>query len=659
MNNLASRWGVLGVGTKLTAGSVALVGAFLVALVLAFNVMVTQLFEKRATEQVVQQSQLVVDLIHTADRDLRARTTFLAQAFQGSLPAPFALSGQTTEVAGHATPELLGGTHPLNRDEALVDGFTRSTGAVATVFAKSGEDFVRVTTSLKNAAGERVVGTQLDRSHPGYAAVRQGQSYTGLATLFGRQYMTQYDPIRNAQGEVVGLSFVGLDFSDYMSNLKAAIARLKIGATGYFYVLDTRQGPSYGQLIIHPTLQGKSLLDQKDDNGRLFVRDMLAQKSGHLRYPWRNAALGETQAREKVVAFSHVEHWHWLIAGGAYVDEYAAEVTGLRWALVIAAAVFLLAVSVAVHTMVRRLITAPLGQARAAAEALAQGDLTASVQVRRDDEIGALGQAMNRIGSSLTKVVQAVRLNSDSVATSCVQIAQGNQDLSARTENQAGALEQTASSMTELGSTVRQNADNARQASRLAEEASSVATEGGQVVAQVVSTMKGIDESSKRIADIIAVIDGISFQTNILALNAAVEAARAGESGRGFAVVASEVRQLAGRSADAAREIRTLIHTSAERVEQGSQLVDQAGATMTRVVGSIQRVNALVSEICAASVEQHQGVEQVGAAVAQIDSATQQNAALVEQMAAAASSLEQQAQDLVQSVSVFQLEVAT
>ncbi len=255
----------------------------------------------------------------------------------------------------------------------------------------------------------------------------------------------------------------------------------------------------------------------------------------------------------------------------------------------------------------------------------------------------------------LSSVVIRVRQSSDEVATGSTEIAQGNSELSARTEQQASALEQTAASMEELGATVKQNADSARHANQLAQSASSVALRGGEVVAQVVDTMKGINDSSRKIADIIGVIEGIAFQTNILALNAAVEAARAGEQGRGFAVVASEVRSLAGRSAEAAKEIKTLIAASVEQVEQGTHQVDQAGTTMTEVVSSIKQVTDIMGEISAASHEQSLGVAQVGEAVTHMDRATQQNAALVEEMAAAASSLNTQAQNLVHTVAVFKV----
>jgi methyl-accepting chemotaxis protein len=310
---------------------------------------------------------------------------------------------------------------------------------------------------------------------------------------------------------------------------------------------------------------------------------------------------------------------------------------------------------IAVGLWLARSIKRPIVQAVKVAQTVAAGDLTSDIAITSSDETGQLMQALKDMNQHLSQIVGQIRSGADTMATASGQIAAGNQDLSSRTEEQASSLEETASSMEELTSTVKHNADNARQANQLAVSASEVALKGGQVVAQVVDTMDGINTSSKKIVDIIGVIDGIAFQTNILALNAAVEAARAGEQGRGFAVVATEVRSLAQRSAAAAKEIKALIGDSVGKVEAGSTLVEQAGNTMDEVVASVKRVTDIISEITAASNEQTAGIEQVNQAIAQMDQVTQQNAALVEQAAAAAESMQEQAGSLAQVVSAFKL----
>jgi methyl-accepting chemotaxis protein len=303
-------------------------------------------------------------------------------------------------------------------------------------------------------------------------------------------------------------------------------------------------------------------------------------------------------------------------------------------------------------------ITAPINEAVRVAQTVASGDLTTRIDVTTTEETGQLLQALKDMNTSLIDIVGQVRGGTDTIATASAQIASGNLDLSSRTEEQASSLEETASSMEELTSTVRQNADNARQANTLAANASSVAVRGGGVVTRVVETMEAINASSARVVDIISVIDGIAFQTNILALNAAVEAARAGEQGRGFAVVAGEVRTLAHRSAAAAKEIKALIGDSVDKVGEGSKLVSEAGQTMSDIVDSVQRVTDIMGEITMATQEQSSGIDQINMAVSQMDTVTQQNAALVEEAAAAAASLEDQAARLAQVVSVFRLDEA-
>ncbi|GGC12004.1 methyl-accepting chemotaxis protein [Oxalicibacterium flavum] len=374
----------------------------------------------------------------------------------------------------------------------------------------------------------------------------------------------------------------------------------------------------------------------------------------------RNEALALLYSDLRPLQLDYMAHLDQLVAFQADLmkqagdDAHTSVATAIRMLEALSVAAILLSALFAY--LATRSITRPLSEAVGLAQKVAGGDLTGNIEVRSRDETGQLLQALKDMNTSLVGIVSQVRTGTDTIATASTQIATGNLDLSSRTEEQASSLEETASSMEELTSTVRQNADNARQSNQLAMTASDVAVQGGEVVAQVVDTMGSIKESASKIVDIIGVIDGIAFQTNILALNAAVEAARAGEQGRGFAVVAAEVRTLAQRSASAAKEIKTLIGDSVEKVNVGSALVNQAGTTMTEVVSSVRRVTDIMAEITAASQEQTEGIEQVNQAVMQMDQVTQQNAALVEEAAAAAASLQEQAANLSQVVSVFRLD---
>ncbi|MFZ4551441.1 MAG: methyl-accepting chemotaxis protein [Aquabacterium sp.] len=343
------------------------------------------------------------------------------------------------------------------------------------------------------------------------------------------------------------------------------------------------------------------------------------------------------------------------VKGGMQASEHADNLYHKAFLFSMIGVMAVFAIGLVVAWAIAGQIARPLEQTVTVLNAVAQGDLSSRIDVNRQDEIGHIQRALSTMVDNLAGMVRQVRAGADSVATASSQIAQGNSDLSARTESQASSLQQTAASVEEMAGTVRTNADNARQANQLASAASEVAARGGDMVSEVVQTMNGIQSSSQKISDIIGVIDGIAFQTNILALNAAVEAARAGEQGRGFAVVAGEVRTLAQRSAQAAREIKTLINDSVEKVNAGSQLVGAAGNTMSDIVTQVRKVTDLVGEIAHASTEQSQGIGQINQAVSQLDQSTQQNAALVEESMAAAESLKSQAQKLAESVAVFRV----
>lgn len=439
----------------------------------------------------------------------------------------------------------------------------------------------------------------------------------------------------------------------------AAIKALRYNGEEYFFIQDFQL-----KMVMHPTnpkLDGQDISGLKDPNGKLFSLEMdkLAKANGSGFFPYMWPKPGSQTPVDKVSYVKAFAPWGWVIGSGVYVDNVNAVVLSRVITASVGAAVLAGLLLLASLLIARGLLRQLGGEPDVASDItrrIAAGDLTVDIALKNGDQSSLL-HALKSMRDSLSGIVGHVRTGSESVASASAEIAQGNQDLSSRTESQASALEETAASMEQLSATVKQNAENAQEANQLAMSASTVAVQGGEVVAQVVQTMKGINDASHKIADIISVIDGIAFQTNILALNAAVEAARAGEQGRGFAVVATEVRALAGRSAAAAKEIKTLIGDSVIRVEQGSTLVDKAGTTMQEVVSSIGRVTNIMGEISAASREQSQGVSQVGEAVTQMDQATQQNAALVEEMAAAASSLKSQAHELVQTVAVFKLQL--
>ncbi|UPG85195.1 Cache 3/Cache 2 fusion domain-containing protein [Luteibacter aegosomatis] len=645
----ASRRG-LSVGARLTLLVVGIVAVGVAVLTVVITTLVSGELETRARDDLARGNRSIIATVNTFGGALLAESDRFLAIFESYYPHGVTVdANRRLPLAGRTVPVLMHDGKALNGDFTVVDDFSARTHVIATLFVRDGQDFVRVATSLKKEDGTRAVGTSIDHAHPAFPLLLSGKGYGGPAVLFGKPFVTRYEPIRDASGTVVGVFFVGVEIGSEMEGLRREISAIRIGASGHYVVVDAAAGKRYGSFVVDPsgTTADGAALKVLDTDGRPVFGRMLSAKQGELRY---RVADGE-----KLAVFATDPAWSWLVAGVVDMDELYGPVTHLRTIAAGTAVVLVAVLSLLLVIVVRTRITRPLSASVEAAERLASGDLTTRLASERGDEIGQLMNAIDGIGNGLGDIARSVRHASASMAASTAEIAAGNVDLSQRTETQAHELQLTATSLDLLTRTVRDNAGNAARASTLAEGASVAVVQEAGALREAVEAMNGIQASAQRIVDVIGIINGIAFQTNILALNAAVEAARAGEQGKGFAVVAEEVRNLAQRSATAAREIESLITESVQRVDAGHGLVTEAGRAMEAVIGRIGDVSGLMGEISRASQAQSEQIGRINHAVSRMDDSTQQNSALVEEAAAAAKSLEGQAAELARVVEVFRL----
>lgn len=632
------------VGAKLASCASLLVGSLFIIFTLALTYSAGKQVDSLAVSEMNEQAAGVADMIEMVNTSLNTEVDSYTRLFTNFLPTDFALDNTgDAHIGSLAVPVLKAGGKALNLDTSIPDDFLQRTGAVSTIFARSGNDFVRVTTSLKKQDGTRAMGTVLDPTSPAYGNIMTGKSFSGLATLFGKRYITKYQPVTDSGGQVIGILFVGVDITKQYGDIREKILSKHIGSDGHVFVLSSAIGPQLGSYLVHASDEGK-----KPDWPANVFEQMTRSNNGQASY--QNAA-----GNEQFMVYTTIPSWRWIVVVSTDRNSLTAEVHKTRDMFLIIGMIALLAFVLLFLGLARRLVSRPLVDAVSLAERFANGDLLARSEHHRVDEIGSLMSALNGIGQGLEKIVGEVRQVSSQVLHDTENLAVDSAQITRQIATQASSLEETSASIEQLTSTVQNNAHNASQATLLVQKTATAVKEGASAVSNSVTSMGAIKQSSQRISDITTLIETIAFQTNILALNAAVEAARAGEQGRGFAVVASEVRALAQRSSRAVKEIEELIADSLQKVEEGHQGAEKTQQKMRDILESIEGVETLMKDIDTASHEQSIGISQVNIAIMQIGKATQENATLVEHSQHTADALGNQGRHLSEVVSVFKI----
>ena len=633
-----------GLGTKLSLITGFSVAVLFLLFTLLLSQKASQQLEKLAVEDLQNQSSAIVDMVQMFNTSLTEEVESFTRLYNSFLPQPVGIdASQSRNIGGLSVPLLKGGETELHENNSFSDDFLQRTGAISTLFVRSGDDFVRVATSLRKEDGERAIGTKLDRASPAWEPVTRGEVYRGLALLFGKRYITQYQPVKDATGKTIAILFVGVDITNSWQVMREKILGRHLGESGHFYVLDRNSGKNHGNYLFHDSLEGKR--PTWDEN---LQKELLTKESGTLQ---RESDDGRTM----LMSYIAMPDWRWTIVGEVDKSILLQDVTAMRNQFLIGGLVLSLLFAALFVALIRRWLTRPLRDVTHLAQQYASGDLRASLETRREDEVGQLIQAINGIGQGLQTIVAQVREAASEIHLSSNALASDSGEISEQINKQASSVEETSASMEQLTATVQQTAENMEQTQKLVSETSQAVQKGGETVSNAVETMNDIRDASQRIADITHVIESIAFQTNILALNAAVEAARAGEHGKGFAVVAQEVRALAARSANAVKEIEQLISDTLDKVKEGHSLSQQTGHAMEDIIGHITHINQLVTEINHASHEQSAGINQVNLAMTHIGEATNINAGRVSRSEETARSLREKGTHLTELVSLFRL----
>ncbi|SLK11088.1 Methyl-accepting chemotaxis protein [Enterobacter sp. NFR05] len=634
----------IGLGTKLSL----LTGTSVAVLFLVFTFLLSnkasQQLETLAVEDLHNQSTGVQDMVEMFNSSLSEEVESYTRLFSSFLPQPVTIDqAQRREINGISVPLLKGGESDLHENNAIVDDFLTRTGAIATLFVRSGDDFVRVATSLRKENGDRAIGTKLDKASPAFAPALKGETYRGLALLFGKRYITQYQPVKDNNGNTIAILFVGVDITHSWEIMRNKILGRQLGDSGRFYVLDRNNGKNYGNYLFHPSEEGKRpQWDERDLN------TVLQQTTGTLEQQ-------RPDGHQQMLSWITVPGWNWTVVGEVDKAALLNDVNTLRNQFLIAGLVLSLLFAALFVVIVRRWLTRPLRDAIGLASRYASGDLRASLEVKRQDEVGQLIDAINGIGNGLHTIVLQVRESASDIHHGTNALAADSSEISEQINKQASSVEETSASMEQLAATLQQNAANMEEMQSLVNETAREVQKGGITVEEAVATMDAIRTASQRIADITHVIESIAFQTNILALNAAVEAARAGEHGKGFAVVAQEVRALAARSANAVKEIDELTSDTLKKVHEGHTLSNNTRQAMGSITAHMNHINQLVNEINNASHEQSAGINQVNIAMTHIGEATHINAGRVSRSEQTAGTLREKGAHLTEVVRLFSL----
>ena len=656
--------------------------ALAVLLIIAITWM-THIIVNENTEAARQLNNKTMSMVQKEyDEKIEKNAVRLGGVLKESLPSNYTLdTTQRIAIGSKQTPVLRAGGETLNLNFDVIDRFTSISGAVATIFVRDGSDFVRISTSLKNEKGERAIGTSLDRNHPAYAALLANKTFTGKATLFNKDYITYYLPVQDTSGAVIATLFVGFDFAPELEALRQKILEIKLGKSGYVFVIDAKKDP--GLMIMHPTLTGKNLYNEKDINGLFFIRTIIEQKKGMLSYWYADSSSGETKASEKVAVFDLFPQWDWIVVSNLYREDLDSEAMSMRNNLIIGAIFLCAMLSVIVYFAARRWVSKPLTEAVAAMEQIAEGNLTVVIPERGNDEMGRLLAATRVMTGKIRSALSDIRNAAQHLADSSGQLLNTANEVARQSAQQSDSALTMASSIEEMKTNIVHVSDNARRANQISIDSDHISNEGAVIIQRATDSMtriadtvrvasdtvRTLGQESQAISRIVNVIREIADQTNLLALNAAIEAARAGEQGRGFAVVADEVRKLAERTSGSTREIGDLIRrildgttnavTSMEagvnQVEEGVSYAGQAGGSIANIRQSANQVTAAVTTISDVLAEQSEAIAGISHNVDKVAAMADQNSLIAKESVQCASNLEQLAHTLQERISHFSI----